>query len=90
MTKLSHLPRKDFCLEFKRLTGCTFNDWLNKLRIEKALETLKSVHYDYSLRQIAIICGYDTYATFYRNFIKRVGISPEKFIQNEKKPYRTW
>ncbi|MBQ8657869.1 MAG: helix-turn-helix transcriptional regulator [Clostridia bacterium] len=82
MTKLSHMPRKDFCLEFKKITGCTFNTCLNKLRIEKALAELKSSNYNYTVRQIAIICGYDHYATFYRNFIKYVGISPEKFIQS--------
>lgn len=83
MTKISHMPRKDFCLEFKKITGFSFNDWLNKLRIEKALAQLKSCDCKYTLRQIAIICGYENYVTFYRNFIKRVGIAPEIFIQNK-------
>lgn len=81
MIKLSHMQKKDFCLRFKNFSGHTFNDYLNKIRIEKAVELLKDTESKIPLTRIAVICGYDNYITFYRNFIKYTGITPAEYLK---------
>lgn len=61
---------------FKRETGMTLKAYVNMCRIVNAKnlilagETITSVHSK---------CGFENYSTFYRAFIKYVGMSPEEF-----------
>lgn len=81
MVKLSHMQKKDFCARFKNFSGHTFNDYLNKIRIEKALELLKDTQSKIPFTRIAVMCGYENYITFYRNFIKHTGITPAEYLK---------
>lgn len=81
MVKLSHMQKKDFCLQFKNFSGHTFNDFLNKIRVEKALELLKDTQSKIPLTRIALMCGYENYITFYRNFIKHTGVTPADYLK---------
>ena len=75
---------KNFISSFKRFSGHTFHDFLNKVRIEKAVEILKSAGAEISFSELANILGYDNYITFYRNFLKYTGLSPAKFMEIPK------
>lgn len=58
-------------------TGQTFGEYLESLRIEKAVEYLKQT--SYSNEQIAQMTGFTSTTTFYRAFNRRQGLSPGTF-----------
>lgn len=80
----ANMSVKNFISGFKRFSGHTFHDFLNKVRIEKAVEILKSESGEISFLELSDILGYDNYITFYRNFIKYTGLSPAKFAELPK------
>ena len=73
MTRLSSLSKASFCSYFKSLTGQTFKEYLNRIRIEKAAEMIRSGE---KVTAAALASGYDDFSTFYRNFKKIKGVSP--------------
>ena len=72
---------KKFADQFKKFSGRTFHDFLNKVRIEKATEILKKTGTSISFSELSGLCGYENYVTFYRNFCKYTGVSPAEFLQ---------
>lgn len=62
---------------FKKATGNTFTDFVNRIRINKACELLAS-----SDRLISTICweiGFNNIANFNRRFLKIKGMTPKEF-----------
>lgn len=80
VAKLVNMSSKEFAAQFKAFSGRTFHDFLNKVRIDKAAEILKQTGGDISLSELALLCGYENYVTFYRNFCKYTGGSPQEFL----------
>lgn len=78
VVKLACMQAREFCKQFKQATGYTFNEYINKLRMEKALQLLKDERLPFT--KIATLCGYGNYITFYRNFIKYTGLTPLEYI----------
>ena len=62
--------------------GISFNDYINKLRIEYA-KTLLIKQSNLSLNEIAEKSGFTSTASFYRNFKSFVGVSPKEFQHSE-------
>lgn len=62
---------------FKESTGSNFLDYINRKRIQKAKELLKSTNEE--IYSIAQAVGYDNYTTFSRLFSKYEGISPAEY-----------
>lgn len=77
--KLSRLQRSDFCKQFKKISGYSFHAMLNKLRINKAIELIGNSEATPNFSTIADVCGYTDFSTFYRNFVKQVGLSPTEY-----------
>lgn len=65
------------CVAFKKETGMTIVDWLNMVRIRRAVELI--VGSDQSLLQIAAMCGFSSDSHFTRTFSKYVGVTPGQF-----------
>lgn len=65
------------CVAFKKETGMTIVDWLNMVRIRRAVELI--VGSDQSLLQIATMCGFSSDSHFSRTFSKYVGVTPGHF-----------
>ena len=76
MVKLSAMSKARFCSQFTKVTGYTFNKYLNICRIRKAAEYIKK---GYKITAIYGLCGYNDFSTFYRNFKNIMGISPKEF-----------
>lgn len=68
-------------------TGLSFNDYLNKKRIEYITKRLCE---DPGLKQEALYfeAGYRSRQTAYRNFIKFAGCSPTEFLSNQSSDIR--
>ena len=84
MTKLSTISRAQFCKLFKAESGLSFNDYLNRKRIQRALALIKNGE---KITDVAYNCGYSEFTTFYRNFIKFTGRNPtvyRNFVLNSK------
>lgn len=79
ISKLSAMSKNSFCELFYKLTGHSFNSYLNICRIKKATQYIKD---GYKITAIYGLCGYTDFSTFYRNFIKIMGISPNEFKKN--------
>ena len=83
-----NMSEKVFIESFKKFSGHTFHDFLNKIRIDKAVEVLRNSSEEISFSELSYICGYDNYITFYRNFVKYTGTSPAKFSEiSENRTY---
>ncbi len=76
MTKRSMMTKSSFCRIFLDVTGYTFKDYLNRCRIEKSAQLIKNGH---KISAAAVICGYSDFSTFYRNFVKIMGVSPSNY-----------
>ena len=81
ISKLSAMSKNSFCELFYKLTGHSFNSYLNICRIKKATEYIKD---GYKITAIYGLCGYSDFSTFYRNFKKIMGISPKEFKKNNQ------
>lgn len=65
--------------KFKNYTSYTFNDYLNRYRIQKAVEFIKSKQY--YLYDISTMCGFSEYKYFSSVFKKYIGCSPNDFLE---------
>ena len=65
----------------KQLTGVSFNENLNRVRIRNATALLQFE--ELSINQIGRICGYQTEANFYKQFKKIRGVTP-LYFRNQK------
>lgn len=63
---------------FRRTTQMTFNEYLNRFRIQKAIDLMKTE--TYYLTEISDICGFSDYKYFSTVFKKYTGNSPKQFM----------
>ncbi len=64
---------------FKQTTSMTFLDFLNKYRVQKAIELLSSR--EYKVYEVASVTGFTNYKRFYEVFKRYTGISPTDFVK---------
>jgi len=65
--------------KFKEVTGTTFNDYLNRYRIQKSIKLIKEGKYHYY--QVAEMVGFKDYKYFNHVFNKYIKMSVKKFEQ---------
>lgn len=65
--------------KFKNYTSYTFNDYLNRYRIQKAIELFKTEQY--YLYDVSTMCGFSEYKYFSSVFKKYIGCSPNEFLE---------
>lgn len=63
---------------FRRVTQMTFNEYLNRFRIQKSIEYMKKG--TYGLTEISDICGFSDYKYFSTVFKKYTDYAPSQFI----------
>lgn len=62
---------------FKKVTGMTFTEYLNRFRIQKAVEILKDQ--DVSSHEVGYLCGFSAPKYFKDVFRKYVGCTPREY-----------
>lgn len=70
-----------FSREFKKSLGCTYKDYVNKIRMEKAKELLKSTKM--SITEAAFSVGYPDLTNFERIFKRIMGCTPKEYKNRE-------
>jgi AraC-like DNA-binding protein len=74
------LSRSTFALLFPQIAGMPLKQYINQKRIGHAV-SLCAVD-TLSCGEIAKMVGYEEFSTFYRNFVRIVGISPAQYRRN--------
>lgn len=77
LSNIIHISPYHFCRIFKQMTGKTTTDYINGIRLEKAVNYLNK--YDLNITEIALRCGFDNINYFSRVFRKHYNISPTEF-----------
>jgi AraC-like DNA-binding protein len=62
---------------FKKMSGMTFSQYLNTVKIEKAVRILSSER-SISITDLMMKCGFNTIRNFNRTFKEITGYSPKK------------
>ena len=65
------------CKFFKKYYGCTFVSYLNKYRVEQAMQKLKTSNE--SITDIAYGCGFDCLNWFNAKFKENIGMTPGEY-----------
>ena len=73
------ISRSSFTSLFPRYTGVTMKAYINKKRIEHSLGLARVKTLPFS--EVAAMVGYKDFSTFYRNFVKYVGLPPMQYRQ---------
>ena len=77
VAKYVHLNAAYFSSIFKKETEMGFSDYLNKVRIEESKVLLKNGQY--SILEVAIMCGFDDQSYFSKVFKKIAGLTPKQY-----------
>lgn len=75
-----NINKSYFCNIFKKETGITFTNFLNRFRVEKSKEMLKNTNY--SLLDIALSTGFKNQSYYSTTFKKITGQSPIDYRKN--------
>lgn len=76
------LSKPYFSRFFKNISGMTFSQYLNIIRLEKAIHMLNHNTENLSITLIASACGFDTIRHFNRVFKGFTGLSPRQLPEN--------
>ena len=77
------LSRSGFCHLFKKQTGLSPYEYVIDYRIGKAKEYLRNT--DLSVREIALIVGFNSSANFVKCFREHLDMTPVMFREKERK-----
>ena len=72
-----HVNTSYLSMLFRQVTGTTFKEHLNRMRIEEAERLLTNT--DYPILEIAIACGYRDQSYFTKVFKKYTGLTPRQY-----------
>lgn len=81
MAKMGCLSEGQFCRSFKKVTGETPFQYLNKVRTYKSCELLKESNW--KIAEIASACGFNNISYFNREFYKRMKMTPSTYRKEE-------
>lgn len=77
------LSKYYFLREFKKVTGCTFTQYVNTIRCEYAKDLLKGGQH--TIKEVAILCGFENYSYFASVFKKATSLLPSEYIKRAQK-----
>lgn len=86
VTEQVYLSKSYFCRIIKDELGCTFTEYVNRLRIERSRSLLRGT--GMSIAEIACAVGFDDQSYFTRIFKKQVGVAPGKYREQRSQETR--
>lgn len=76
LASLAYMSPNYFCTFFKESTGFTPVEFINKLRVSKAIELLKTT--DKTIYEVSLECGFTNLANFNKIFRRFSGVTPTR------------
>ena len=76
LSKMSGLNKTFLSALFPKLAGMNFKDYLNRLRVDRAIELLASS--EKNISEIAFLCGFETIRTLNNVFKSIAGMTPSE------------
>lgn len=64
--------------------GKNFNCYINSLRVEEVIKRIDKDTQEKDLKDLAIVCGFNSNSTFYRSFKNYVGKTPIEYLKSIK------
>ncbi len=83
LSEMFYINKNYACYLFKRYTGMTYSEYLNKIRMEHAREMLVAT--SYTIAEISDKAGYADYFYFSKLFKKTYGLTPSQYRQKPVK-----
>jgi AraC-like DNA-binding protein len=77
VARVARTERKYFSVFFKKKVGVCFSVWLHHIRLNAAMDLLKSRNH--TVTEVASLVGYRDVRTFERNFKRYIGMTPRDF-----------
>ena len=77
LSKRVGMSESQFSRYFRRATGNTFTDFVNRLRIARACQLLMET--DRYISNVCYDCGYNNVANFNRRFLEIKGMTPKEY-----------
>ena len=68
---------------FKVIMGISVTDFINRIRISKAIQLLNES--EYNITEICFLVGFNNLSHFIKIFKRSVGMTPSEFKKNERK-----
>lgn len=79
IAKELHTNVKYVTKEVKANTGLSYSEYMNQMRVAKAIKIMREKGDTISNEQLSEDCGYSSTSSFYRNFKTVLGVTPNKF-----------
>jgi AraC-like DNA-binding protein len=80
VARMVHMSSSSLSRFFKRVTGRTFNRYLNELRVGQACRQL--IETDHTVAEICYACGFHNLANFNRRFRQIKGVTPTDYRES--------
>lgn len=83
LAQMLNTNQKYVYIAFSKVLDTKFSEYVNRLRIDHASQILQD-NPRLKLKEVALMSGYTSSATFYRNFKQFLGCSPKEFLEKSK------
>ena len=83
LAQMLNTNQKYVYIAFSKVLETKFSEYVNRQRIDHASHILKD-NPNLKLKEVALMSGYTSSATFYRNFKQFLGCSPKEFMEKSK------
>ena len=83
LAQMLNTNQKYVYIAFSKVLETKFSEYVNRQRIDHASHILKD-NPNLKLKEVALMSGYTSSATFYRNFKQFLGCSPKEFLEKSK------
>ncbi|MDM1398839.1 helix-turn-helix transcriptional regulator [Myroides odoratimimus] len=75
-----HISKKELVLYFKNGYSANFRQYINRLKVEYAVNLIQEKNKDITVEELAFYCGFNTRLSFYRAFVQWYGFPPSALL----------
>ena len=76
VSEATFLSERNITYMLRKISGQSFHEYLTENRLNRAKKLMEGKFYP--LNEVASLCGFPTYSTFYRAYLKKYGVPPSE------------